>query len=169
MLRAQVQRHGCRRRVGSRGDVAGVGPLPRGERLLDPGEPPGGVGEALQVLGGQAGRVEGPVRRVGLGPRPAPDGGAGTVEVGGPLGHALNLAVFLVLYLLESTSDATLIFYGASMWLRWPEFGLHLAQTGTIDLTAVMRPPLLRPEILFLGSSRDFSGSAPGVSSSRVR
>ena len=39
------------------------------------------------------------------------------LEATGPLGHALNLAVFLVLYLLESTSDATLIFYGASMWL----------------------------------------------------
>jgi hypothetical protein len=35
----------------------------------------------------------------------------------GPVGHALNLAVFLVLYLLEPTSDAALIFYGASMWL----------------------------------------------------
>jgi hypothetical protein len=35
----------------------------------------------------------------------------------GPVGHALNLAVFLVLYLLEPTSDATLLFYGASMWL----------------------------------------------------
>jgi Na+/proline symporter len=35
----------------------------------------------------------------------------------GPVGHALNLAVFLVLYLLEPTSDAALLFYGASMWL----------------------------------------------------
>jgi hypothetical protein len=34
-----------------------------------------------------------------------------------PVGHAVNLAVFLVLYLLEATSDAALIFYGASMWL----------------------------------------------------
>jgi hypothetical protein len=35
----------------------------------------------------------------------------------GPLAHALNVAVFLVLYLLEPTSDAALLFYGASMWL----------------------------------------------------
>jgi hypothetical protein len=35
----------------------------------------------------------------------------------GPVAHALNLAVFLALYLLEPTSDATLIFYGASMLL----------------------------------------------------
>jgi hypothetical protein len=39
------------------------------------------------------------------------------LEATGPVGHALNLAVFLVLYLLEPTSDAALIFYGASMWL----------------------------------------------------
>jgi hypothetical protein len=39
------------------------------------------------------------------------------LEATGPVVHALNLAVFLVLYLLEPTSDATLIFYGASMWL----------------------------------------------------
>jgi hypothetical protein len=35
----------------------------------------------------------------------------------GPLAHALNLAVILVLYLWEPTSDAALLFYGASMWL----------------------------------------------------
>jgi hypothetical protein len=35
----------------------------------------------------------------------------------GPIGHALNLVVFLVLYLLEATSDAALLFYGASMLL----------------------------------------------------
>ena len=39
------------------------------------------------------------------------------LQATGPVGHALNLAVFLVLYLPEPTSDATLIFYGASMWL----------------------------------------------------
>jgi hypothetical protein len=39
------------------------------------------------------------------------------LEATGPVGHALNLAVFLILYLLEPTSDAALIFYGASMWL----------------------------------------------------
>ena len=33
------------------------------------------------------------------------------------MAHALNLAVFLVLYLLEPTSDAALLFYGASMLL----------------------------------------------------
>ena len=39
------------------------------------------------------------------------------LEATGPVGHAVNLAVFLALYLAEPTSDATLIFYGASMWL----------------------------------------------------
>jgi hypothetical protein len=39
------------------------------------------------------------------------------LEATGPVGHALNLAVFLALYLLEATSDAALLFYGASMWL----------------------------------------------------
>jgi hypothetical protein len=35
----------------------------------------------------------------------------------GPVAHALNVAVFVVLYLSESTSDAALLFYGTSMWL----------------------------------------------------
>ena len=39
------------------------------------------------------------------------------LEATGPVGHALNLAVFLALYLAEPTSDAALLFYGASMWL----------------------------------------------------
>jgi hypothetical protein len=39
------------------------------------------------------------------------------LEATGPVGHALNLAAFLVLYLWEPTSDAALLFYGASMWL----------------------------------------------------
>ena len=39
------------------------------------------------------------------------------LEATGPVSHAVNLAVFLVLYLFEPTSDAALIFYGASMWL----------------------------------------------------
>ena len=39
------------------------------------------------------------------------------LEATGPVGHALNLALFLALYLLEPTSDAALLFYGASMWL----------------------------------------------------
>ena len=39
------------------------------------------------------------------------------LEATGAVGHALNLAVFLALYLAEPTSDAALIFYGASMWL----------------------------------------------------
>jgi hypothetical protein len=35
----------------------------------------------------------------------------------GPVAHAVNVAVFVVLYLWEPTSDAALLFYGASMWL----------------------------------------------------
>ena len=39
------------------------------------------------------------------------------LDATGPVGHAVNLAVFLALYLAEPTSDAALLFYGASMWL----------------------------------------------------
>jgi len=39
------------------------------------------------------------------------------LEATGPISHAANLVVFLVLYLLEPTSDAAPLFYGASMWL----------------------------------------------------
>jgi hypothetical protein len=39
------------------------------------------------------------------------------LEATGPISHALNLAVFLALYLMEATSDAALIFYGMSMLL----------------------------------------------------
>ena len=35
----------------------------------------------------------------------------------GPVAHALNVAVFVVLYVPEATSDAALLFYGTSMWL----------------------------------------------------
>ncbi|CAN5808360.1 hypothetical protein BH20ACT4_BH20ACT4_00300 [soil metagenome] len=50
--------------------------------------------------------------------------GGRRVEANGPVGHGVNIAVFLALYLttwyappLEATSDAALIFYGASMLL----------------------------------------------------
>jgi hypothetical protein len=39
------------------------------------------------------------------------------LEATGPVSHALNLALFLALYLMEATSDAALIFYGTSMLL----------------------------------------------------
>ena len=39
------------------------------------------------------------------------------LEATGPVSHAVNLAVFLTLYLMEATSDAALIFYGTSMLL----------------------------------------------------
>jgi hypothetical protein len=39
------------------------------------------------------------------------------LEATGPVAHVLNLAVFLVLYLLEPTSDAALLFYGTSILL----------------------------------------------------
>jgi hypothetical protein len=39
------------------------------------------------------------------------------LEATGPVSHALNLAVFLALYLMQATSDAALIFYGTSMLL----------------------------------------------------
>ena len=35
----------------------------------------------------------------------------------GPVAHVLNVALFVALYLWEPTSDAALLFYGASMWL----------------------------------------------------
>ena len=41
------------------------------------------------------------------------------LQATGPVAHALNVAVFVVLYLLEPTSDAALLFYGASIgWRR---------------------------------------------------
>jgi hypothetical protein len=50
--------------------------------------------------------------------------GRGRLQATGPMAHVLNVAVFLALYLtpwyapaLEATSDAALIFYGASMVL----------------------------------------------------
>ena len=39
------------------------------------------------------------------------------LQATGPVAHVLNVAVFVVLYLWEPTSDAALLFYGASMWL----------------------------------------------------
>jgi hypothetical protein len=39
------------------------------------------------------------------------------LQATGPLAHALNLAVVVALYLWEPTSDAALVFYGASMLL----------------------------------------------------
>jgi hypothetical protein len=39
------------------------------------------------------------------------------LEATGPVAHAINVAVFLILYLWEPSSDATLVFYGASMLL----------------------------------------------------
>jgi hypothetical protein len=39
------------------------------------------------------------------------------LEATGSVAHTLNVAVFVVLYVLEPTSDAALIFYGVSMWL----------------------------------------------------
>jgi len=39
------------------------------------------------------------------------------LQATGPVAHTLNVAVFVVLYLWEPTSDAALLFYGASMWL----------------------------------------------------
>jgi hypothetical protein len=37
------------------------------------------------------------------------------LQATGPVSHALNLVVFLALYLMEATSDAALILYGTSM------------------------------------------------------
>jgi hypothetical protein len=39
------------------------------------------------------------------------------LQVTGLAAHVLSVAVFVVLYLLKPTSDAALLFYGASMWL----------------------------------------------------
>jgi hypothetical protein len=39
------------------------------------------------------------------------------LQATGPVAHAANVAAFVALYLLEPTSDAALLFYGASMWL----------------------------------------------------
>jgi hypothetical protein len=42
------------------------------------------------------------------------------LQATGPVAHAVNVAVFVVLYLWLPTSDAALLFYGASMWLAAP-------------------------------------------------
>ncbi len=39
------------------------------------------------------------------------------LQATGPVAHVLNLAVFVVLYLIPATQDAALIFYGISMLL----------------------------------------------------
>jgi hypothetical protein len=39
------------------------------------------------------------------------------LQATGPVAHVLNLAVFLVLYLIPATQDAALVFYGTSMLL----------------------------------------------------
>jgi hypothetical protein len=76
-----------RPRVLPGGHVAGVGPLPGGERLLGPGQPPGGVGQRLQVARFHAGRVEGAQLLVRLGPGLPAGGVPGVVCVGDPPGH----------------------------------------------------------------------------------
>lgn len=39
------------------------------------------------------------------------------LQATGPLAHAINIAIFLVLYSIEATSDPALVFYGTSMLL----------------------------------------------------
>jgi hypothetical protein len=39
------------------------------------------------------------------------------LQATGPLAHVINIGIFLVLYSIEATSDAALVFYGTSMLL----------------------------------------------------
>jgi hypothetical protein len=61
------------------------------------------------------------------------------LQATGPVAHALNVAVFVMLYLLEPTSDAALLFYGASMWLAARLCRLRGA--GRVQLAAAPRRP----------------------------
>src|SRR5206468_9924567 len=69
------------------GGVGGVALLPRGDRFVHLADPPRRVGEALGVLGGEGGRIEGAELVVGLGPCGTGDGIASPVDVRDPLVH----------------------------------------------------------------------------------
>ena len=58
----------------------------------------------------------------------------------GPLGHALNMAVFLPLFLIPATVGAALLFYGASMMVA------ALRRTGGCEVTALSNALLRRDD-----------------------
>ncbi len=72
----------------ARGREASVSLLPRPDRFVDLGQPPGRVGKGLQVIGSQIGWIGGCELVVRLRPRLAPSGISTPFDVGGPLGHA---------------------------------------------------------------------------------
>jgi hypothetical protein len=110
----QLHRHAPGRRCG-------IGPLGTAARVLVAGVLPGSVtwghlargfrpaAWLLGLVGFPALLLAGQWLRARRTPAP--------LRATGRVAHALNLAVFLVLYLLEPTSDAALVFYGASMLL----------------------------------------------------
>ncbi len=69
--------------------VGGIGLLTRGDRFVVLRQPPCCIGEGLQVLGFEIRSVGGCELGVRLRPRLAPDGIAGSIDPGGPLGHEL--------------------------------------------------------------------------------
>jgi hypothetical protein len=91
VLQAQPARAPGRPRDLPGGHVAGVGPLPVGDRLVRPGQPPGGVGKPLQVAWFHAGRVEGAQLLVRLGPGLPAERAPGAVGVGDPPGQEPSL------------------------------------------------------------------------------
>jgi Family of unknown function (DUF6410) len=58
----------------------------------------------------------------------------------GPLGHALNTAVFLPLFLIPATVGAALLFYGASMMVA------GLRRSGGCEVTALSNALLRRDD-----------------------
>src|SRR5207344_1596767 len=89
VLDAQPRRHPRGSTIVARLRVAGVGPLPGSNRLLDPPGPPRRVGETLAVLGTFE-RLERAEQLVRLGPRALVHRGSRAVDVRDALGHAAS-------------------------------------------------------------------------------
>ena len=70
------------------GRVSRVGLLPRRDRLVELREPPGRVGETLEVCRSEEGRLDVSKHRVGVGPRLSSDGVAGPLDAVDAVGHA---------------------------------------------------------------------------------
>ena len=58
------------------------------------------------------------------------------LQATGALAHVINIAAFLVLYSIEATSDAALVFYGTSMLLAAATRIRRLRSPGRVQLAA---------------------------------
>ena len=89
VLDPEAHGHERRRRIASFLRVPRVRALPCGDRFVRLGEPPGGVGEPLEVARGQVRRIDRPKCLVRLEPLVPPDRVARPLDVGDPLGHVV--------------------------------------------------------------------------------